>query len=206
MTLHKWAILCTRVRPTIVGVHKMNPYQYVHRLLQAFSLVHKIVPIVSYVLLWVHHMQTKYCEVLLLYITYIQSVICTITGPSYVHRLLWGLTPAHKMVIVAYVLFWVHLMYTDHCGVLLLYIRWSLYIECHAYYYGSILCRPIIVGSYSCTQDGYSVICTVMGHSYVHQLLWGLTLVHNIYIVSYVPLWAHIMYTDYCRILLLHIR
>ena len=25
-------------------------------------------------------------------------VICTIMGPSYVHCLLWGLTPVHKMV------------------------------------------------------------------------------------------------------------
>ena len=25
-----------------------------------------------------------------------KSVICTIMGPSYVHQLLWGLTPVHK--------------------------------------------------------------------------------------------------------------
>ena len=105
-------------------------------------------------------MYTDYCGVLLLYIRwslYIFSVIRTIMGPSYVHRLLWGLTPVHKMVpirtmmgpsyvhrllwgftpvhkmvpiyIVSYVLLWVHLMYTNYCGVLLLYIRWSLYIE-----------------------------------------------------------------------------
>ena len=35
-------------------------------------------------------------------------------------------------------------------GLILLYIRWSLYIRCHTYYYGSILCTPVIVG-YSCT-------------------------------------------------------
>ena len=28
---------------------------------------------------------------------YIYSGICTIMGSSYVHRLLWGLTPVHKM-------------------------------------------------------------------------------------------------------------
>ena len=56
---------------------------------------------------------------------YIYNVIATIMGPSYVHQLLWGLTPVHKMVPV--------------------------YIQCHSYYYGSILCTPIIVGSYSCT-------------------------------------------------------
>ena len=133
-------------------------------------------------------MYTDYCGVLLLYIRwslYIWSVIRTIMGPSYVHRLLWGLTLVHKMVpiyIVSYVLLWVHLIYTDYCGVLLLYIRWSpyiwsvirtimgpsyihrllwgltsvhkmvpIYMECHTYYYGSILCTLIIVGSYSCT-------------------------------------------------------
>ena len=77
-------------------------------------------------------------------------------GPSYVHQLLWGLTPVHKMVpiyIVSYVLLWVHLMYNNYCGVLPLYIRWSLYI--------------------------YSVIRTIMGPSYVHQLLWSLTPVHR---------------------------
>ena len=84
-------------------------------------------------------------------LTPIYSVIRTIMGPSYVHRLLSGLTPVHKMVpiyIVSYVLLWVHLMYTDYCQVLLLYIRWS-YI--------------------------YSVIRTIMGPSYVHRLLSGLT-------------------------------
>ena len=32
--------------------------------------------------------------------------------------------------------------YTDYCGVLLLYIRWSLYMYsmCHMYYYGSTIC------------------------------------------------------------------
>ena len=58
-------------------------------------------------------------------------IINTIMGPSYVHQLLWGLTPVHKTVpiyIVSYVLLWVHLMYTNYCGVLLLYIRRSLYI------------------------------------------------------------------------------
>ena len=47
-------------------------------------------------------------------------------GPSYVHRLLWGLTLVHKMVPiyrVSYVLLWVHLMYTDYCRVLLLYMN-----------------------------------------------------------------------------------
>ena len=40
-----------------------------------------------------------------------------------------------------------------------------------------------------------------MGPSYVHRLLWGLTLVHKmvpIYIVSYVLLWVHFMYAAYC--------
>ena len=31
-------------------------------------------------------------------VPYIQSVIHTIMGPSYVHLLLWGLTLVHKMV------------------------------------------------------------------------------------------------------------
>ena len=77
-------------------------------------------------------------------------------GPSYVQQLLWSLTPVHKMVpiyTVSYVLLWVHLMYDNYCGVLPLYIRWSLYI--------------------------YSVIRTIMGPSYVHQLLWSLTPVHR---------------------------
>ena len=84
--------------------------------------------IVSYVQLWVHLMYTDYCGVLLLYIRwslYIERVIRTIMGPSYVQRFLWGLTPVHKMVPIIYsvnVLLWVHLMYTDYCGVLLLYI------------------------------------------------------------------------------------
>ena len=45
------------------------------------------------------------------------------------------------------------LLYTNYCGVLFMYTRWSLYI---------------------CT-----VIHTIMGPSYVCQLLWGLTLVHK---------------------------
>ena len=143
-TYYYGSILCT---PIIVGSYSCTqdgPYIYG----------------VSYVLLWVHLMYTDYCGVLLLYTRwslYIWSVIRTIMGPSYVHRLLWGLTPVHKMV--------------------------PIYMECHTYYYGSILCTPIIVGSYSCTQDG-----------------------PYIYGVSYVLLWVHLMYTDYCGVLLLYIR
>ena len=79
---------------------------------------------------------------------------------------------------VSYVLSWVHFMYPDYCGILLLYIYiygvlwvliytfWCLssvhkmipiYIECHSYYYGS--CKPIIVGSYSmCTLLGFDSV------------------------------------------------
>ena len=49
-------------------------------------------------------------------------------GQSYVHQLLWGLTPVLKMIpiySVIYVLLWVHFMYTDYCEVLLLYINTS---------------------------------------------------------------------------------
>ena len=127
-------------------------YIWVHLICMTPPILHKMVPvyIVSYVPLWVHLMYTDYYRVLLLYIR-------------------WSLYR------VLYILLWVHLMYTDQCMVLLLYIRWSLCIECHMYYYGSILCTPIIVGSYS-------------------------------YMVSYVLLWAHLMYTDYYRVLLLYIR
>ena len=51
-------------------------------------------------------------------------------GPPYVHRLLWGLTLVHKVVPIyiymyshSYYYGSIHLMYTDYCGVLLLYIR-----------------------------------------------------------------------------------
>ena len=87
--------------------------------------------------------------------------------------------------MVSYILLWAHLMYTNYCGVLLLYIRWSLiYIYCAK--------------------------CTITGQSYVHQLFWGLTLVHKmvpyIYIVPNVLLRVNLMYTNYCGVLLLCIR
>ena len=42
--------------------------------------------------------------------------------------------------------------YTDYCVVLLLYVRWSLYIYTTLYILlWAILCTVIIVGSYSCT-------------------------------------------------------
>ena len=52
---------------------------------------------------------------------------------SYIYGSILCIAPPilHKMVPiyrVSYVLLWVHLMYTDYCRVLLLYIRWSLYI------------------------------------------------------------------------------
>ena len=92
-------------------------------------------------------------------------------------------------------------MYSDYSRVLLLYIRWSLYIyrvirttyyygsilcmtppilhkmvpiyiQCHMYYYGD-LCTPIIVGSSPVHKmvPIYSVIHTIMGPSYVQRLL-----------------------------------
>ena len=64
-------------------------------------------------------------------LVYIYRVIHTIMGPPYVHRLLWGLTLVHKVVPIyiymyshSYYYGSIHLMYTDYCGVLLLYIRW----------------------------------------------------------------------------------
>ena len=107
---------------------------------------------------------------------------------SYIYGSILCIAPPilHKMVpiyIVSYVLLWVHLMYNDSCGVLLLYIRWSLYIE--------------------------RVIRTIMGPSYVHRLLWGLTPVHKIvpiYIQCHTYYYGSIlMYTDYCWVLLLYI-
>ena len=72
---------------------------------------------------------------------YKYSVIHTIMGPSYVHQLLWGLTLVHKMV--------------------------PMYIQCHTYYYGSILCTLIIMGSYSCTEVScsHSLTGRVMRHN-----------------------------------------
>ena len=86
------------------------------------------------------------------------------------------------------------------------YTIWVFFMYKASYIYGSILCiaPPILhkmVPIYI-----YNVIATIMGPSYVHQLLWGLTPVHKmvpIYIVSYVLLWVHLMYTGYCWVLLL---
>ena len=69
-----------------------------------------------------------------------------------------------------------------------------------SYIYGSILCiaPPIL---HKMVPYIYSIIRPIMGPSYVHRLLQGLTLVHKmvpyIYMVSYVLLWAHLMYTNY---------
>ena len=113
--------------PYTIWVFFMYKASYIYGSILCMTppILHKMVPIytVSYVLLWVHLMYTDYCGVLLMYIR----------------------------MSLSYILLWVHLMYTDYCRVLLLYIRWSLYIECHTYYYGSILCTQIILGSYSCT-------------------------------------------------------
>ena len=57
-------------------------------------ILHKMYT-VSYLLLWVYHMYTNCCRVLLLYIR-------------------WSL-----IYVVLYVLLWVHLMYSNYCGVLL---------------------------------------------------------------------------------------
>ena len=148
------SILCT---PIIVGssstlVHKMDPYiysitcpimgpSYVHRLLRGLTLVHKMDP-------------------------YIYGVIHSIMGPSYVHRFLRGLTLVHKMVPLYVWCHTGHLMYTNDCGVLPLYIRWSLYIYvwCHD---GAILCTPDIVGSFSPFTLGIGTVLEIIG---VHKM------------------------------------
>ena len=58
---------------------------------------------------------------------------------SYIYGSILCMTPRilHKMVPicrVSYILLGVHLVYTDYCRVILLYIRWSLYVECHIIY------------------------------------------------------------------------
>ena len=53
------------------------------------------------------------------------SYVLLLTGLSYV-LLLTGLFYVPSLLYI-----WVHLMYTDYCGVLLLYKRWSLYREKH---------------------------------------------------------------------------
>ena len=133
MYYYLWVFFMYEV-PYTIWVFFMYQASYIYGSILCIAppILHKMVPIyiyiVSYVQLWVHLMYTDYCGVLLLYIRwslYIERVIRTIMGPSYVQRFLWGLTPVHKMVPIIYsvnVLLWVHLMYTDYCGVLLLYI------------------------------------------------------------------------------------
>ena len=109
---------------------------------------------------------------------------------SYIYGSILCIAPPilHKMVpiyIVSYVLF--HLMYTDYCRVLLLCIRWSYSliptIMVHLMY--TDYCEVLLL-YIRWSLDTYSVIRTIMGPSYVQQLLWGLTPVHKHVNASYV--------------------
>ena len=71
-----------------------------------------------------------------------------------------------------YYYLWVFFMYKVP------YIIWVFLMYQASYIYGSILCiaPPIL---HKMVPYIYSIIRPIMGPSYVHRLLWGLTLVHK---------------------------
>ena len=114
--------------------------------------------------------------------------------------ILHEMVPTGYVYGVSYIQLWLHLMYTDH-GVLLLYIRLSLYVYVllwvHLMYtdYRGVLLPSIRWSLYIC-----SAVCTIMGPSHVHWLSWGLTPVHKMasYICSVTPvlLCIHLMFSN----------
>ena len=70
--------------------------------------------------------------------------------------------------IVSYVLLWVHLMYTDCCWALLLYIRWSLYIASCI-----LLWVHLMYTDYSCM---YKMVPIYRRRNIVNHSMWHLTL------------------------------
>ena len=80
--------------------------------------------------------------------------------------------------IASYVLLWGHLTYNYYCGVLLLYFMYAVSFALS--WDTSVLCT-LIVGLtpvHKMVPYIYSVICTIMGPSHVHLLLWSFTPVH----------------------------
>ena len=84
--------------PNVLACNNMMGLACVYEATSCLSLnnlaisVRKLVPKYIECHLCFYRSTLMYTGVLLL------IVVCTIMGPSYVHCLLWGLTPAHKMV------------------------------------------------------------------------------------------------------------
>ena len=106
-------------------------------------------------------------------VPYIYHVICTTMGQSYLHRLFFSFTLwSHIYIIVSYILLWGHLMYTDYCGVLLLYTRWFFiygvsYILLWVKLMYTDYCRVLLLYIRWSFIYGVSYIHTIMGPSYV---------------------------------------
>ena len=70
--------------------------------------------------------------------------------------------------VVSYVLLLVHLMYTNYCRILLLYIRWSLYIASCV-----LLWVHLMYTDYSCM---YKMVPVYRRRNIVNHSMWRLTL------------------------------
>ena len=120
----------------------------------------------SYVLLHLFYIRWSLYTTWVLYtIIYVCTKFPTLNGSFYVPRLL-------------YIYIWIHLMYcSTHSTQNDPYIRRVSYVLLWV----RLMYTIFLFGSYPAATI-YSIIHTIMGPSYVHQLLWSLTTINTSYI------------------------
>ena len=90
---------------------------------------------------------------------------------------------------------------------LMYYYLWVFFMYKASYIYGSILCMtpPILHKMVPIYRVSYILLWVHLMYTDYCRVLL-LYIRWSLYIVSYVLLWVHLIYTDYCRVLLLYIR